>query len=160
VWPLQALSLCRTHLLEAECLAAVRTAQAHAGAQLPPTPQAPPSHATLPLTAGREAKLRRVREQEALLAASGLMSLHDFIAGSLRPAIAAAQQDLTWGLALGSAAVGAPVDTVIMDEAGCSPDYCLPLLLSLRPSNLVRATLMHGPSSPGKTFLKIVQCFC
>lgn len=34
-----------------------------------------------------------------------------------------------------------PVDTVIMDEAACCPDFAMPCVLATRPMNLVRLPL-------------------
>ena len=87
-----------------------------------------------------DAPLASVLAQEQLLQGSGLLNLHALIRDVLRPALAAEQRSgsCSWGLALADESAGVPVDTIVLDEAGCAPDFTLPLLLSLRASNLVR----------------------
>lgn len=76
------------------------------------------------------------------LAEAGVADLGDSVGGTMMHAIRSLQtgalRGTAWGFSpAGTPHEGIPVDIAIIDEAGCMPDYAMPVVLSFMPANLV-----------------------
>ena len=136
------ISSASTRLLQAELLGATRMQQSHA-VRAAGSAATAAAHLALPAPV-----LEKNCQDDALLEAGSLRGLHGFVCDALRPQVRAMQLQLANRAAQGVEEQGDEVrlDAVIMDEAGCCPDYALPSLLMLHAPNLV-CTLALGRSS-------------
>lgn len=102
------------------------------------------------------AELDAVAAGLQMLAAAGVSDLGDVVTGTLVRDIhrlqTSALRGAAWGFGLpGAPHQGVPVDVAIVDEAGCMPDYAMPVILSFMPANLVLCSFFHPPLSLSAT---------
>lgn len=108
------------------------------------------------------AELDAVAASMNALASAEVSDLGEVVNSTMRGIGALQTTDLlgtAWGFGPpGAPYEGVPVDVAMVDEAGCMPDYAMPVVLAFMPANLVRLVPLNMHVDPArKTSTTAVQ---